>query len=183
MSSLKSQITLCNRAQIGLAGSLVIVAGLFYLMGYRPQIQRLAALNQSIAQLQRDLAVNQAQSRRLPGVASDLNRLRARLADFKKLPPTPELGEFVNEITDISRQSDLRKLEYNFGVPRRSEQFTEQPVSLKFQGDFLGVFTFLCRAEDMQRLTRTSSIAIHSADADGGTVEVDLSMNLYFLEG
>ena len=64
----------------------------------------------------------------------------------------------------MSRRTNLQRLEYSLsGAPQQGQHFMVQPVTLKFQGDFLSVFSFIKQAEDMQRLTRISSIAIHDS--------------------
>jgi len=184
MGPLKSQIDWCTRMQLGLLVGLLGVAGVFYLGGYRPQNAEMAQLQAEMATARRDLSVNTARAQGLPAVAADILRLRAQLADFKKLPTNLELGEFVTEITQLSRRTNLHKLEYSLsGAPRPGKQYTEQAMTLKFDGDFRDVFAFLRQAEDLQRLTRVSSIAIHDVDMLSGSVQVDLSMNLYFSEG
>jgi Tfp pilus assembly protein PilO len=69
-------------------------------------------------------------------------------------------------------------------MPVRSELFAEQPVSLKFEGDFLKVFSFLRQTEQMQRLTRVRELKIKNNRSNKpGQVEVELSMNINLTEG
>jgi Tfp pilus assembly protein PilO len=184
MQSLKSQIRWCARLQFGLGVTVGLAVLLFYLGSYQPHDRKMGQLTEQLLQTQRDLQVSQAQAQRLPSVTADLTRLRAELADYKKLPSKSELGDFVAQINQLHSETDLHKWELKInGAPTRHEQFTEQLVSLTFEGDFVNVFNFLRRAEDMQRLTRVSNILIHGADLKAGVVTVDLSMNLYYSEG
>ena len=68
---------------------------------------------------------------------------------------------------------------------RNGEQFAEWPISLKFEGDFMNVFSFLRKTEEMQRLTRLRGLRLKGLDHGGkaGQVQVELSMNIYFSEG
>jgi Tfp pilus assembly protein PilO len=184
MQSLKSQIAWCHRFQYLLGAGVVVIAAMFYFAGYRPQGERTRLVLDQIKQTQRELIASQDSARQIPDVAKDLARLRSQLADFKKLPTNPDLGDFMRQITEVSKESALRKLEVNFpGGPRKSERYTELPVSLRFEGDFLSVFSFLRQAEDMPRLTRVSNISIRGADLRNGLVQVEMSMSLYFAEG
>jgi Tfp pilus assembly protein PilO len=184
MQSLKSQIRWCARFQIGLGAIVALLVLLFYVGCYGPHTRQMNRLTSQIVLTQHDLQISQAQAQRLPSVTADLNRLRAQLADYKKLPSKSELGDFVAQINQLHSEADLHKWALNIsGAPRRYDQFTEQQVTLKFEGDFLNVFNFLRQAEDMQRLTRVSSIVIHGADLKDGVVQVDLSMDLYYSEG
>ena len=119
-----------------------------------------------------------------PGAFRRIVRLQAKLADFKKLPTTPgDLGQFEIEMAQLAHRDNLRGWSVSWpGTPRRSDQFYELPVDVKFAGDFRDVFAFLCQLEDLPRLTRISSMVVKAADAGGG-VQVDLLMNLYYSEG
>jgi Tfp pilus assembly protein PilO len=167
-----------------LAGSVGVVALLFWLAGYRPQSSKMQNLIFKMAGTQNKLEASQKQAVRLPDVAAKLASLKEQVSDSQQLPTKPELGEFMSQITDLSHKSGLSKIEVHFtGAAQQYEQFGQRPVQLQFDGDFLQVFAFLSRAESMPRLTRISNIAIHSADMKSGIVHVDVTMNVYFAEG
>ena len=185
MRTLQTQAEWCNRAQWVLGVSLVVLVGLFYGLVYRPDSQKLADLQTQIVSKRRDLLNNKTRVQILPDVITEVERMRTRLEKFdKKLPKQPDLGPFINDITELSHQASLRKVEVNPGVPQRGESYAEWPISLKFEGDFVSAFSFLRRAEEMQRLTRVKGLKVRSTDAaKSGTVQVELSMNIYFSEG
>jgi len=184
MQALKSQINWCRRSQLTLGGLLLALMGLGYVTLYRPEVRQMHQVLSRMAQSKAQLQEGQAQARAIPDVVKDLSQLRSRLADFKKLPNGSPLGEFMREITEISRQADLGRLEWIFEEgPRRGEQFTELPVKLKFEGDFISVFRFLRDAEDLPRLTRVTGMTITGGDLKTGTVQVEMSMSIYFSEG
>ena len=179
---LKSQIEHCGRTQwvIGIVGAVLVL--LFYFAGYWPQCAQLKSLQAQIRDKQDELAVNRGQANNLPRVAQEVEQLRARLANMKRLPPQPQLDEFIRDVHSLSQQSQLKKFDYRPGPARRTDLYCEQPISFTFQGDFLGVFSFIRQAEDMDRLTRIQSVALHG-DADSpGQVTVELSMNIYYRE-
>jgi Tfp pilus assembly protein PilO len=159
----------------------------FYLFVYRPDTQQLNDLRLSIENKRRDVSSNQTKVRILPDVLLAVNEMRTRLEKFdKKLPRQPELGQFMGDITAISHETSLRRVFVEPGVPvRNGELFAEWPISLKFEGDFLNVFSFLRKTEQMQRLTRVRGIRLKALDqgAKSGQVQVELSMNIYFSEG
>ena len=187
MRTLQTQADWCARAQwvLGVAMAVMLVA--FFVFAYRPNTEKLEALDMQIATKRRDLTSNRSRVQILPDVLLAVNEMRNRLERFdKKLPKAPELHAFINNITDVSNQAGLRnKWTVEPGVPLRADLYAEWPISLKFEGDFKNVFTFLRRAEEMQRLTRVKALRVHAIDASGksGQVQVELSMNIYFAEG
>ena len=186
MRTLQTQAEWCNRAQWVLGLSLAAMVIGFYAFVYRQNSQRLSDLDTQIAAKRNNLENNTTRVRILPDVLLAVNEMRTRLEKFdKKLPRQPELGPFINDITELSHQAGLRaKWAVEPGVPVRSDRYAEWPIALKFEGDFVNVFSFLRRAEEMQRLTRVRGMKVHCTDAGkSGQVQVELSMNIYFSEG
>ncbi|HEX8521799.1 MAG TPA: type 4a pilus biogenesis protein PilO [Tepidisphaeraceae bacterium] len=187
MTSLRNQLEWCTKAQaiLGLVLSLILVG--FYVFGYRPFSTRLADLQLEIDHSSSELLKNTSQVRILPAVMVAVNDLKSRLEKYdKQLPRQQELDRFIKDINTMVHNAQLQKLSYTPSVmPIRSELFAEQPVSFKFEGDFLKVFSFLRQTEQMQRLTRVRELKIKNSNrsSKAGQVEVELSMNIYFSEG
>jgi Tfp pilus assembly protein PilO len=184
MRTLQSQMTGMRRVQYILAGVALVAAVGVYAMGIRPVSRRLADLEAQRVQRQEMLDQSESRASNLPKVALEVDRLRMKLERFdKRLPRQQELGPFIREITQLSQQSQLRKLTLQPSVPRTSDLYAELPISMNFEGDFMSVFAFLKQTEEMQRLTRVKNIIIRNKDAKLGQVEVQMSMNIYFSEG
>jgi Tfp pilus assembly protein PilO len=183
MTTLKNQIIWCARAQIGLVGISIALVGVFYFGIYRPQTAQVKNLADEDHKTMVMLTSSQSQAGQLPIVEAQVNRLRTDLADYKTLPTSADVAGFMSQITVFSRDAGLsREPEMVVGTPQKDGQFIELPVTMKFSGNMVSVFNFLRKAEDMQRLTRVSSIILRSTDARG-TVSVELCMNLYCTEG
>jgi len=184
MTSLKSQARRCTRVRACLVSVLALMAGGFYLLGYRPADHQLQQLTKQMQEKQLALQSDRERAGHLSKVQLDVENLKLRLERYdKRLPKQQELGQFMRDITQLSQQSTLRKLTVQPGVPKRHQLFNELPISLNFEGDFLSVFAFLKETEGMQRLTRVNTINVKCRDTKLGTVEVQLSMNIYFSEG
>jgi Tfp pilus assembly protein PilO len=185
MRALRTQSEWCARVQLIMGVSLVVLLGGFVAFVYRPSSQKLAALRDQADEQRRKLTSNRSQVQILPEVMLEVDRMQTRLERFdKKLPSQPDLGPFINDITEVSHQANLRKVQVEPGVPSRTDLYTEWPIALKFEGDFASVFAFLRRAEAMQRLTHVRGLKVKSSDnGKSGSVQVELSMNIYFSEG
>jgi Tfp pilus assembly protein PilO len=172
-----------TRVQGVFAAAFVLAAGLFYVAVYRPQQQQLADLNRQIAFKHLELTTDRSQTDRLPRVTSELASLKRRLAGFKKLPTDPQYGQFIHEVNQAREQASLPRLNEVPGPARRADLFSEQPIVLSFQGSFPSVFEFIRKLEDMERLTRLRDVTISTIDDKKGTVDVKLSVNIYYSEG
>jgi Tfp pilus assembly protein PilO len=184
MPSLKTQIRWFTRIQQAVIGSVLLTAFGFYELAYRPETARLQTLAGRIGQNERELTSAQSQARVLPQVQADINHLNATLADFKKLPANPgDLGQFEVEMATLARRYNLRGWSINMqGTPSRDEQFYELPISLKFDGDFRDVYSFLCDIEDLSRVTRVKKMVVKSSGSEG-SVQVEMMLDLYYSEG
>ena len=184
MPSLKTQIHWFTRIQQALAGAVVVTGIVFYALVYRPETGRLQTLAGRISEKENQLTTAQSQARVAQLVQADINRLKEKLADFKKLPANPgDLGQFQIDMAQLARRDNLNGWSVSSpGMPKRDEQYYELPISLKFAGDFMDVFSFLRQMEDLSRLTRVKSLSIQGNGADG-QVQVELLMSLYYSEG
>jgi Tfp pilus assembly protein PilO len=179
---LTQQIQFYAKVQYVLAGLVVVALGLFYVAVYRPQTFAVDDLNRQITAKQRQLESDRAQTNRLPAVTSELQQLTTRLAGFKKLPLDPQLGEFMHEVYQASQKAQLHKLTDQPGEAERFELYSEMPIVLSFQGDFASVYSFIRQIEEMQRLTRVQDVTIKTIDSNQGTVDVTLTVNIYYSE-
>jgi Tfp pilus assembly protein PilO len=183
MRTVQSQIAWCARAQWTMTVIMVSLIVLFLGFGYRPATVRLDQLKAEIADRSRQLEQNQGRAQNLPILALEVDRLRTKLERFnKKLPKTPELGEFILDLTRHSEKSAVRKLVHQPGTVRKLDLYGEIPITMSFEGDFQNVFDFLRKLEEMPRLTRVRNLSVRCRDGKAGLVDVNMAMNIYFSE-
>jgi len=180
MKHLQEHVRWFIRAQWALGALMASLLGTFYIVGYLPQTQRLRELQSLIVERQTDLRENQAKTKVLPAIAIEVRNLRQQLNASKELPTQQELPQFLKDITRLGQEGALHSLTFKQGTPTREDLFTELPISLSFEGDYVDAFNFLRHTEQMQRLTRIRNMTIKAKDGQLGLVEVQLSMNIYF---
>ncbi|HMB95136.1 MAG TPA: type 4a pilus biogenesis protein PilO [Tepidisphaeraceae bacterium] len=179
MLSLKQQIVWFSRVQWTLLSLLLLLVTGFFFVAYKPHMRQLADLQEQIDRYDSELTQSKDQTRILPDVAADVEKLKVKLAKFKTLPRQQELAQFIKDIAQLGQQANLKKFELTRGVPARGARLNELPIQLTFEGDFVSVYSFLRHAEELQRLTRVPSMNIKSNDKDG-QVKVQMTMNIYF---
>ena len=183
MPTLQQQNLWSRRSPWVTATAALALAAAFHLLAHRPATHRLAAVRGQLHAARAELAAARADLAELPRVEQEVQDTRRRLAASRRLPQNQDLGQFIRDVTAFGEDAALSKFTVQLGVPARRDLLSEIPVSLNFEGDFLGVCQFLRRAEQMPRLTSMRGINIRSVDPAAGTVEVQLSMNLYFADG
>lgn len=186
--SLRTQAGAYKRTQQVMAGGLVVTVLCLWFFGYRPAAQRALALATETQQKRTEFQAAELRARDLKAVEAEVEKLKARLERFdRKLPSQrdsgQEVGEFLRDLTQISEQGSIRKItSVPVGAGRKSEYFVERPIALSFEGDFVGVFSFLQQMESMQRLTRLRKLTLKASDTKLGRVEVQALVSLYFSE-
>jgi type IV pilus assembly protein PilO len=182
MLTLNNQIRWCLRAQLTLGGLLLVMGICFYFLGYRPITHKMRALDTEIHDIQQELVTNSTKSQILPEVVKQVKELRVKLDGAKKLPRDMDVAGFINDVTRISQNTQLRKPQYHPDTPKRGELFSLYPIQLKLQGSFGNVFEFIRQTESLPRLSRVRSLMIKNdpTSKEPGTVTVDLGMDLYF---
>ncbi len=162
---------------------MVLLVAAFYLFGYRPTTGRMSDLRAQIETKARELESNQVRTKVRPEVEQMVKDKRRLLAKFdKQLPRHVEWGQFLNDITLLRDQAGLRDCHIIPTGAKPNDLFVEFPINVKFQGDFLSVFSFLRKMEQMQRLTRVRDLAVIAKQPGTGVVDVKLSMNIYYTE-
>jgi Tfp pilus assembly protein PilO len=184
MRNLKSTIPLYSKLSWAFTGAMVVAGGLFYAAIYRPLSRQTGAVNAQISKVSSELAICQDQTRMLNSVATDVERLRARLREFKTLPQQQDLAQFIKDIPQLNLQANLRKFEHRQGGLVRAGKLNAVPVTLTFEGDFVNVFSFLRHAEELPRLIRVPAMRLEAAPGamkdKSGQVKVQMTMNVYF---
>jgi Tfp pilus assembly protein PilO len=182
---LKNRLVWCERAQWALLAMLGLFGAGAYVLWIGPANVQLEAVDARYAIAMNELRDDQARAKSLPVVEMEISRLRQRVERFNKtLPRQQDLAGFMKDVTRLSQDAELKKLSWHLeSKPKKSEEFTELPIQLTFEGDFqTGVVRFLQGTEDMQRLTRVRKLELKAGDARDGTVKAAVTMNLYFGE-
>lgn len=183
MLSLKNQIVWYRRTQWALGIATLLVCACFYVFGYRPQQQRLQTLNTKISRDHAELLGTQTKTRVLPSVSAEVKMLRDRLGRFKTISKQHEVGQFLQEMDQVSRQASVKNVlireDISSGAGWSGDRISRKSLDISFEGDFVSIFSFLRSTEDMQRLTRIPSLTIKAKDRTGN-VKVSMKMNIYF---
>ncbi len=185
--ALKDQIEVAarqqKRAAIGLAVAIVLGwAGL-----YLPASAKLATASAEQIAIGQQLLVDQSRAGQLPELTRRVNELRRQVDRFKSLRPWSDFQLAYSDISQIVASTSPG--DYNFAPGKREnlENCIEQQVEISFTGDFLDVFSFLSRLEQMDRLARLRSLKLSgtgngTATGTTGQVKVEVGLSLYFSE-
>lgn len=151
---------------------------------YVPQTRKLQRLRGWTAERKVRLAQEAQRGSGVPEMARQIEAMKARYRNFdRRLPKRKELGGFLREISGNLAGEDLSNQLIEPGSPEREQLFHTLPIILRFRGSYLALSSFLKRIDKMERLTRVQKLTIsHKGKPDGGELEIELHMNIYFTE-
>jgi Tfp pilus assembly protein PilO len=173
-----------GRARVVLAVAMVVAIGAFYFVWYRPATSKMHALRARLDQDHQSLEAQRSRADELPTVAKQVESLRQRLAEFdRRIPRHQELPQFLDNLESVKQQAGVTKWTLKPSDPRTTDSYTEQAFHIDFEGEFAQVSDFLARVESMDRMTRVRRLALKAADSTRGTVEVQMDVCIYYLEG
>jgi Tfp pilus assembly protein PilO len=162
---------------------LVGLAIAYALVVFRQQSNALAALRDRVSRTAVHVEQDDAKAHRVPAMKREIEQMRQRFTkDWdRRLPQSKELSGFLREIAANLAEARLANQIIQPGSPTKGSLFNCLPITMRFEGDFLSLGSFLARVGQMTRLTRIESMNI-KPDQASGNLQIEISMNIYFTE-
>lgn len=133
----------------------------------------------------------------------DLNRATATIGDLReeiasleeavgffrsKLPNEKEIDKVLQELWRLAERNDLttksiRTISRNKQTSLTDENgpHGEQPIQMKLEGDFTGLYSFLLELENQPRIMRIVRMTVQTPkDAPKGHIQTEIIMSIFF---
>jgi len=166
---------------------MLVVSGLVL---YWPQSRAMEDIRKQIEVEKSVTGTYAAQVAVVPDLRRQVEDMKIRFRDYgRRMPKQKELGGFLTEIGENFEKERLDNRSIEAGGTRREDAFHTLPITMKFQGNYLSLASFLQRIDTMERLTRVQRLHIkvdQKSLADPKTTEpkidCELRLNIYFTE-
>jgi Tfp pilus assembly protein PilO len=98
-------------------------------------------------------------------VSETLDDVTARIADVqRRVPSHADAGAFLKEVTHIANAQQLAIKDFQPGNPTNQNGYAEMNVTLKGQGSFASICTFLDRLSKLKRLSKVKDLTLSATD-------------------
>ncbi len=148
---------------------IVALLAAFVWFVYIPKNAEIAALEQAIAQINNEIAVNQAKARRLEELKRENAELAKQLAQLKEqLPPESEVATLLKQVSDLGIKTglDFKLWKPSDRRPGASGLYTEIPVEVEVAGNYHAVAAFFDRIGKLSRIVNVSGLKMANGKLD-----------------
>jgi Tfp pilus assembly protein PilO len=113
-------------------------------------------------------------------VGSTLADVERRIAAVQsRVPNNADAGDFLKEVTRIASEERLAIKDFQPDKPIGREGYAEMEVTLKGQGSFASICTFLDRLNKLNRLSKVKDLTV-TADEMGTAYPMTATLIIYF---
>jgi len=173
-----------SKDNVTILAILCVMLAVAALVLYRPQAQAMAELRKQIETEKNTTATYAARVAIVPDLRRQVEDMKSRYKDFdRRMPKQKELYGFLEEISKSIDKERLSNHLIEAGGTDKEESFYTMPITMRFQGNYLSLASFLKRIDTMERLTRVQKLHI-TADNQGAEPKIncELRLNIYFTE-
>ncbi|OHB66051.1 MAG: hypothetical protein A2Y77_07160 [Planctomycetes bacterium RBG_13_62_9] len=117
--------------------------------------------------------------------ADDLNKQLAQLEEAihffeSKLPPTSEIHKVLEQVTVVAQRQGLQPKTIRTLMPKDNTGYVEQPLEMKWVGDFNSFYSFLLEIEKLPRIMKLRQLNLRKEGGPDGEVGADFVLSIFF---
>lgn len=99
-------------------------------------------------------------------VSEKLKEVTTRIANVqRRVPQTSDEGDFLHQLTQLAGNEKLAIKEYNPGKAEARNGYAEMQVTLKGEGSFGSICTFVDRLNKLARLSKIKELTLEAEDS------------------
>ena len=148
---------------------------------FRPQNAEIAQAMQEIEYKRQTLAKVAEATARTKDLEQENENFRAGIALMhERLPTGKEVESVLNDVASIARGHGLELPKFVTDKPVSNAGFGEQPLEIQLRGPWESFYLFLQDVEQLERITKASSLEVKRSAKEPGKIEAVMELNIYF---
>ena len=158
----------------------VVCATIMYSVLHAPTAEAVASTSMKIEEL--TLSVQNAPMIRQQhrSVGETLDELKKRIDNVQqRVPRDADAGAFLKEVTELANAEQLALKDFQPEKPTNKDGFAEMHVTLKGQGTYASICTFLDRLSSLKRLSKVKDLSL-SAGEGAAEYPMTATLVIYF---
>jgi len=155
----------------------VAAAGYQYMI--KPANQHLAQARQRVDGKRAKLGEFEDATAKAEDLNKQLEQLQEAIRFFEsKLPPTDEVHKVLEQVTVVAQKKGLAPKTIRTLQPKDNNGYVEQPLEMKWTGDFNSFYAFLLEIEKLPRIMKLRQLKLDKQS--GGSVAAELILSIFF---
>ena len=160
---------------------LLAVAAAGYQYMIKPANQDLAEAKQKVEGKRVKLIEFEEATAKADDLSKQLAQLEEAIRFFEsKLPPTSEIYRVLEQVTVVAQKQGLKPKTIRTLVPKDSNGYVEQPLEMKWVGNFNSFYSFLLEIEKLPRIMKLRQLDLKKENAGDGEVEAEFILSIFF---
>ena len=160
---------------------LIIVAPAvaFYFLHFSPKTKEIKGLEKQATKLRKEIAGAKARAAKLDEHLAEMEEVKRLFAEASVLlPQKKEIPSLLTNISALGTNSGLNMARFAPGGERKKEFYAEIPVSLKINGPYHNIGTFLFEVSKLNRIVSAININLGSPKEQRGEMILASNINL-----
>lgn len=151
----------------------------FYFLHYTPKTKEIKGLEGQAAKLRKEIAGAKARAAKLDEHLAEMDETERLFAEASiLLPQKKEIPSLLTNISALGTSSGLSMATFSPGGERRKEFYAEIPVSLRVNGPYHNIGTFLYEVSKLDRIVSAVNISLGKGSKQRGELVLGSNISL-----
>ena len=151
----------------------------FYFLHFDPKTKEIKGLVNQQVKLRKEIAGAKARAAKLDEHLAEMEETKRLFAEASVLlPQKKEIPALLTRISALGTNAGLNMTSFKPGGERKQEFYAEIPVTIKVQGPYHNIGTFLYEVSKMSRIVSVNNISLGGAKKSRGETLLGSGINL-----
>lgn len=173
-------VPLDKRVIIALFALVIIVPSVaFYFLHFTAKTEEIKRLESQASKLRREITAAKAAAAKLDEHLAEMEETKRLFAEASiLLPQKKEIPSLLTNISALGTNSGLQMATFSPGGERKREFYAEIPVSLRVNGPYHNIGTFLYEVSRLERIVSAINISLGSPSMQRGEMMLSSGISL-----
>ena len=158
---------------------IVVPVVAFYFLHYTAKTKEIKGLESQATKLRKEITEAKARAAKLDEHLAEMEEVKLLFAEASVLlPQKKEIPSLLTNISALGTNSGLNMARFAPGGERKKEFYAEIPVSLRVDGPYHNIGTFLYEVSKLDRIVSATNISLGSPREQRGEMLLSSNINL-----
>jgi type IV pilus assembly protein PilO len=151
----------------------------FYFLHYTAKTKEIKGLESQASKLRTEIATAKARAAKLDEHLAEMEEVKRLFAEASVLlPQKKDIPSLLTNVSALGTNAGLIMNTFNPGGERKKEFYAEIPVSLRVNGPYHNVGSFLYEVSKLDRIISATNISLGSPSQKGGELVLGANISL-----